>query len=159
NNRLIGADPVTGDNGAIMPANGQGDFRQILAGSIPGSDYYLVGGITELNSNIRSIAVDAFVGDLDSHDPKRRAGPKLFVIPVGLALRRLTPRTREVVDVISFQKQVIGRELSTGVFDFANGNVVDLGGGERALEPVQLAVRSVVERAVLEMSANLYGIT
>src|SRR3984885_2587430 len=31
-----------------------GDYRKIMAGSIPGSDYYLVGGITELNFNIRS---------------------------------------------------------------------------------------------------------
>src|ERR1700744_2577881 len=31
-----------------------GDYRKIMAGAIPGSDYYIVGGITELNFNIRS---------------------------------------------------------------------------------------------------------
>jgi curli biogenesis system outer membrane secretion channel CsgG len=147
NNKLIGADGVN-----------EGDFRQIMAGSIPGSDYYFVGGITELNSNIRSAGIDAFVGDLDAGDLKGRAGYKLFVINVGVDLRLVSTKTLEVVDVISYQKQVIGREISAGVFDFLNGNVFDIGGGERAMEPLQLAVRSTIERSVLEMVANLYGV-
>jgi curli production assembly/transport component CsgG/holdfast attachment protein HfaB len=165
NNRLIG-DPAQPAGPAVegAPASGpapasEGDFRRILAGSIPGSDFYLVGGITELNSNIRSMGVDAFVGDLDANDAKGRGGARMFVINVGLDLRLINTRTLEVVDVISYQKQIIGRELSAGIFDFANGNVFDVGGGERAMEPVQLAVRSVVERAVLEMTANLYGVS
>ena len=43
------------------------------------------------------------------------------------------------------------------MFDFLNGNVFDVSAGEGALEPMQLAVRAVVERGVLEMMANLYG--
>lgn len=149
NNKLIGAD-APGPDGA--------EFRQILAGEIPGSDYYFVGGITELNSNIRSIGADAFVGDLDAADAKGYAGFKLFVINVGVDLRLVSTRTLEVVDVISYQKQIVGREVSAGIFDFANGNIFDVGVGERAMEPIQLAVRSTIERAVLEMTANLYGV-
>ncbi|MEQ9314332.1 MAG: holdfast anchoring protein HfaB [Henriciella sp.] len=145
NNKLIGDD---------VPE----DFRKITAGSIPGSDYYLVGGITELNYNIRSVGADAFVGDTDAFDPKGSIGAKLYVINVGLDLRLVETESLEVVDVISYQKQIIGRELSLGVFDFANGNVFDVGVGGRAQEPIQLAIRSVVERAVLEMMANLYAI-
>lgn len=151
NNRLIGADP-----GAQGPE--ASEFRQILAGEIPGSDFYFVGGITELNSNIRSIGFDAFVGDLDATDAKGRAGFKAFVINVGVDLRLVSTKTLEVVDVISYQKQIIGREISAGIFDFANGNIFDVGAGERAMEPIQLAIRSTIERAVLEMSANLYGV-
>lgn len=143
NNRLIGET--------------EQDFRKIMAGSIPGSDFYLVGGITELNYNIRSVGGDAFAGDLDATDTKGTLGAKLFVINIALDLRMVETETLEVVDVISYQKQIIGRELSAGVFDFANGNVFDIGIGERAQEPIQLAVRSTVERAVLEMMANLYG--
>ncbi|MDP3739040.1 MAG: holdfast anchoring protein HfaB [Hyphomonadaceae bacterium] len=146
------------NNKLISDGKENNEFRQILAGSIPGSDYYFVGGITELNSNIRSIGADAFVGDLDPADAKGRAGFKLFVINVGVDLRLVDTRTLEVVDVISYQKQIIGRELSAGIFDFANGNVFDVGAGERAMEPIQLAVRSTIERAVLEMTANLYGV-
>ena len=147
NNKLIGADKSE-----------DGDFRQIMAGSIPGSDYYFIGGITELNSNIRSSGIDAFVGDTDAQDIKGHAGAKLFVINVGVDLRLVSTKTLEVVDVISYQKQVIGREVSAGVFDFLNGNVFDIGIGERAMEPLQLAVRSTIERSVLEMVANLYGV-
>ncbi len=144
-------------NNKLIGEGGQSNFRKIQAGSIPGSDFYLVGGITELNYNIRSVGVDAFVGDADAEDPKGTAGAKLFVINVGLDLRLVETQTLEVVDVISYQKQIIGRELSTGVFDFLNGNIFDIGVGGRAQEPIQLAVRSVIERAVLEMSSNLYA--
>src|SRR5271168_4360946 len=57
NNKLI-AD----DNKPDTP----GDYRKILAGSIPGSDYYLVGGITELNFNIRSVGAQADGGSASS---------------------------------------------------------------------------------------------
>jgi len=138
-------------------SDGSSQYRKIEAGSIPGSDFYLVGGITELNYNIRSVGADAFGGDPDATDVKGTLGGKLFVINVGLDLRLVETETLEVVDVISYQKQIIGRELSLGVFDFANGNIFDVGVGGRAQEPIQLAVRSVIERAVLEMSSNLYG--
>lgn len=133
------------------------DFRKILAGSVPGSDYYLVGGITELNYNIRSNGIDAFGGDVDASDPKGRFNAKTYVMNVGLDLRLVDTRTLEVVDVISYQKQIVGREVGAGLFTFFGDNVIDVGVGGRAQEPVQLAVRSVVERAVLEMMANLYG--
>ncbi|OYW42711.1 MAG: transcriptional regulator [Rhodobacterales bacterium 12-64-8] len=152
NNRLIGADPGVGQGPA------EPEFRQIMAGEIPGSDYYFVGGITELNSNIRSVGIDAFIGDLDPTDAKGRAGFKAFVINVGVDLRLVSTKTLEVVDLISYQKQIIGREISAGIFDFANGNIFDVGAGERAMEPIQLAIRSTIERSVLEMTANLYGV-
>ena len=144
-------------NNKLITDTSAGDFRKITAGSIPGSDFHLIGGITELNYNIRSVGVDGFVGDVDPNDPKGTFGAKLFVVNVGLDLRLVETQTLEVVDVISYQKQIIGREISAGVFDFLNNNVFDIGAGERAMEPMQLAVRSVVERAVLEMTANLYG--
>jgi curli biogenesis system outer membrane secretion channel CsgG len=116
-----------------------------------------VGGITELNFNIRSTGLNAAGADLDATDFKGNVGARLFVMNVGLDLRLVETKTLEVVDVISYQKQVIGREVSLGVFDFLNGNVFDVSAGEGALEPLQLAVRATVERGVLEMMANLYG--
>jgi len=82
---------------------------------------------------------------------------KQYVLNVGLDLRLVRTSSLEVVDVISYQKQIIGRELRAGVFDFFGGNLIDVGAGEKALEPIQLAVRSVIERAVLEMVGSLYG--
>jgi curli production assembly/transport component CsgG/holdfast attachment protein HfaB len=132
--------------------------RPIVAGQVPGSDYYLVGGITELNYNIRSTGVDAYVGDRDATDPKGTFTGKLFVMNIGLDLRLVDTKSLEVIDVVSYQKQIIGRELRAGVFTFGNDNIFDIGVGERALEPIQMAVRAGVERAVVEMMANLYGI-
>jgi curli production assembly/transport component CsgG/holdfast attachment protein HfaB len=147
NNKLISADEPT-----------DGDFRRIFAGQVPGSDYYLVGGITELNYNIRSIGADAFFGDTGARDTKGNLGAKLFVMNIGLDLRLVDTKTLEVKDVISYQKQIVGRELRAGVFSFWDDVLIDVGAGERALEPIQLAVRAAVERAVLEMMGNLYGV-
>ena len=44
------------------------------------------------------------------------------------------------------------------MFDFLGDNFFDASVGESALEPIQLAVRSVIERAVLEMTSRLYRI-
>jgi curli biogenesis system outer membrane secretion channel CsgG len=137
----------------------EGEYRRIHAGQVPGSDFYLVGGITELNYNIRSSGIEAFGGDADARDFKGNLGGRLFVMNVGLDLRLVETKTLEVVDVISYQKQIIAREVSVGVFDFLNGNIFDISAGEGAQEPVQLAVRSLIERGVLEMTANLYGVS
>jgi curli biogenesis system outer membrane secretion channel CsgG len=146
NNKLIG------DDGP----GGPGDFRKILAGSIPGSNYYLVGGITELNFNIRSEGASADGGGTATTAVKGTIGGSMYVMNVGLDLRLVDTNTLEVVDVISYQKQIIGRQISAGVFDFLGQTFFDASVGESALEPVQLAVRSVIERAVLEMMSRLY---
>lgn len=146
NNKLIGADQQ------------QGDYRRIMAGSIPGSDYYLVGGITELNFNIRSEGANGDGGQATTNGIKGSASASLYVMNVGLDLRLVDTNTLQVVDVISYQKQIIGHQIQAGVFDFMGETFFDASAGESALEPIQLAVRSVVERAVLEMTSRLYRI-
>ncbi|MDR3511455.1 MAG: holdfast anchoring protein HfaB [Caulobacteraceae bacterium] len=150
NNKLI--------SDAASPAPGApADYRKIVSGQVPGSDYYLVGGITELNFNIRSSGLDAAGADSKATGLKVEATGQLYVMNVGLDLRLVDTRTLQVVDVISYQKQIIGRQVGVGAFDFFNGNVFQVSAGEGGLEPIQLGVRAVVERAVLEMMANLYG--
>jgi curli biogenesis system outer membrane secretion channel CsgG len=146
NNKLIGDEKP----------DGAGDYRKIMAGSIPGSDYYLVGGITELNFNIRSEGASADGGGTATNAVKGTLGVSLYVMNVGLDLRLVNTNTLEVVDVISYQKQIIGRQISAGVFDFLGQTFFDASVGDSALEPIQLAVRSVIERATLEMVSRLY---
>lgn len=146
NNRLIG------------DGNPDPNFRAITAGQFPGSDLYLVGGITELNYNIRSVGADAFASDPATQGAKGQLGYKAYVMNVAIDMRLVNTNTLEVVDVISYQKQIIGREISAGVFDFLNGTIIDVGVGERALEPIQLAVRSVIERGVMEMVSRQLGV-
>ena len=147
------------NNQLIGDTSNDAGYRQIYAGSMPGSDYYLTGGITELNSNIRSNGQDIFAGDARDSDPSGVFSRRVFVMNVGLDLRLVDTRTQEVVDVVSYQKQIVGHELSAGVFSFWNDVVLDVSGGGRSLEPIQLAVRSVIERAVLEISGQIYGVS
>ncbi len=58
----------------------------------------------------------------------------------------------------SYQHQIIGRGISCGVLACWGDDVVDISAGDRSIERVQLAVRTVIERAVLEISAQLYGV-
>ena len=148
NNKLIGDDQ--------HPNPQPGDFRKIMAGSIPGSDYYIVGGITELNFNIRSENANGNGGGTATNATTGTVGGSLYVMNVGLDMRLVNTNTLEVADVISYQKQIIGRQVSAGVFDFLGTNFFDVSVGESALEPIQLAVRSVIERAVLEMITRIY---
>ena len=148
NNKLIGDDQ--------HPNPAPGDFRKIMAGSIPGSDYYIVGGITELNFNIRSENANGNGGGTATNATTGTASGSLYVMNVGLDMRLVNTNTLEVADVISYQKQIIGRQVSAGVFDFLGTNFFDVSVGESALEPIQLAVRSVIERATLEMITRVY---
>ncbi len=116
-----------------------------MAGSIPGSDYYLVGGITELNFNIRSVGANGDGGQTTTVGVKGSASASLYVMNVGMDLRLVDTNTLQVVDVISYQKQIIGHQIQAGVFDFLGQTFFDVSAGESALEPVQLAVRSVIE--------------
>ena len=151
NNKLIS--DATGEPQPNAPT----DYRRINAGQVPGSDFYLVGGITELNYNIRSSGVSAQGGDPNLTHGQGLITGKLYVMNIGLDLRLVETKSLEVVDVISYQKQIIGREVGAGLFSFLGSNVINVAAGEGALEPMQLGVRSVVERAVVEMMSNLYG--
>ncbi|MEZ5956361.1 MAG: holdfast anchoring protein HfaB [Hyphomonadaceae bacterium] len=146
NNRLIGQE-------------GDENVRRIYAGQMPGSDYYFVGGITEMNYNIRSMGVDAQGGHTDARNGVGNAGARLYVMNIALDFRLIDTRTLEVVDVISYQKQIVGREVRAGLFSFFDDTIIDIAAGERALEPVQLAVRAGVERAVVQVMSRFYNVS
>jgi curli biogenesis system outer membrane secretion channel CsgG len=150
NNKLITDDPGP-------KPDAPSDYRKIMSGQVEGSDFYLVGGITELNFNIRSSGLNADVGKVTTTGVKGSAGATVYVMNIGLDLRLVNTRTLEVVDVISYQKQIVGHEISAGVFDIFHGVAIDVSGGSAGLEPLQVGVRALVERGVLEMMANLYG--
>src|SRR5688572_12654149 len=89
NNRLIGQEGA-----------GQDNVRRIFAGQMPGSDYTFVGGITELNYNIRSQGVDASAGTTNRHHTSGNIGGRMYVMNIALDFRLIDTRTLEVVDVI-----------------------------------------------------------
>jgi curli production assembly/transport component CsgG/holdfast attachment protein HfaB len=131
-------------------------WRHINAGQVPGSDYYLVGGVTEFNYNIRSAGLGATGTSLGANGATGSLSGQLHVMNVGLDLRLVDTRTLEVVDVVSYQKQIIARQVSAGFFKIVGPASINASLGDGGLEPIQLAVRSVVERAVYEMMARAY---
>lgn len=120
-------------------------------GSILKSDVYIVGGITELNFNINSggagVEVDGIGG-----------GVRTFAANVGVDLRLVNSSNLNVLKVVSLQKQVIGYEVSAGIFSFFGTNLFDIQAGVKNQEPLQLAIRSVMELGTMELVAFMYGV-
>src|SRR5579872_424012 len=140
NSKLISDHPVAG---GATPA----EFRRIMAGQVPGSDFYLAGGITELNFNIASNGLNVDAGGSNTTDPKGSLGATTYIMNIGLDLRLINTRTLEVVDVISYQKQILAHQVGVGVFKIWNGFAGDFSVGEGGQEPLQLGVRAVIDRA------------
>jgi curli biogenesis system outer membrane secretion channel CsgG len=140
-NKLV-ANSIEGDTRPYQP---------IIAGSLPGSKYTLMGGITELNYNIRSNDVQAMVHVVSG-------GLRYYVMNVAMDLRLVETDTLKVVATRSYQKQIIGREIRAGLFEFFNDKLLDIGVGEKSLEPMQLAVRSITELGVYELLNDVYQI-
>jgi curli biogenesis system outer membrane secretion channel CsgG len=126
-------------------------MRQTFGGSVVGSDYFIVGGITEVNYNIRSGSFDGAVKYLGST-------ARYAVLDVGLDLRLVNTKTLQVVKVSSLRKQIIGTEVRLGFFRFLNDTTVDLNIAERAQEPIQKSIRMLTEHAVYDMLTELYNV-
>jgi holdfast attachment protein HfaB len=132
-------------------------IREMRQGEIQGADLYLVGGISEFNPNIRSHGLDGFTGGTSSNSASLSLGAGDYVVDVALDLRLVDARSSEILGVRSLRKQIVGREVRAGVFAFLGGTVVDIGGGERAMEPVQTAVRTMVDQIVYDFVSALYS--
>jgi holdfast attachment protein HfaB len=126
--------------------------RQIFSGSLPGSDYHIVGGITEVNYNIRS-------GSLESSIRFIGAAARYFVMNVAVDLRVVNTKTLEVINVQSLQKQIIGTELNGGYFRLFSDGLVDINAAERTQEPIQKGVRMVIEHAVFNMLTEMNNLS
>lgn len=132
-------------------------IREVRSGELQGADLYLIGGISEYNPNIRSRGIDGFSGGTSGKSGSLSIGAGDYVVDVALDLRLVDARSSEVLGVRSLRKQIVGREVRAGVFAFFDGTVVDIGGGQRAMEPVQTAVRTMIDQIVFEFISALYS--
>lgn len=140
------------DNKLITDNPDSKAHRQIFSGSLPGSDYHIVGGITEVNYNIRS-------GSLESSIRFIGAAARYFVMNVAVDLRVVNTKTLEVVNIQSLQKQIIGTELNGGYFRLFSDGLVDVNAAERTQEPIQKGVRMVIEHAVFNMLTEMNNLS
>ena len=139
------------DNKLITDEPGGNTHRKIFSGTLPGSDYHIVGGITEVNYNIRSGSIESsirFIG----------AAARYFVMNVAVDLRVVNTKTLEVVNTQSLQKQIIGTELNGGYFRLFSDGLVDVNAAERTQEPIQKGVRMVIEQAVFNMLTEMNNV-
>lgn len=122
-----------------------------FGGTILRSNYYIVGGITELNYNIQSGGAEFQINNMG---PKAR----VFTMNVGIDLRIIDTQTLVVKKTASLQKQITGFEVGFNVFRFFNTNLFDINIGNKSQEPVQLGVRIVLEQATLELLSSVTGV-
>jgi curli production assembly/transport component CsgG/holdfast attachment protein HfaB len=133
------------------------NFRPVFAGQVAGSEYFIVGGITELNYNIQSSGISGQVGESAVTGLRARAGASDYVMNVAIDLRMVDSRSQIVIDTVSFQKQLVGREMNLGLSGGSSSVGGVLSGGVQSVEPLQAAVRTLVERGIFELLAGLQG--
>lgn len=129
---------VAGKGGAQVP------WLPYYGGSIAASDFYIVGGITELNYDIRSGGFEAAVSQLG---PKAR----LYTQSVAVDLRIVDTRTLVVIKTVSLTKQFTGYEVGFNLFRFFGSDLFDVGLGAKGQEPLQLGIRTALEEATVRL--------
>jgi curli biogenesis system outer membrane secretion channel CsgG len=123
-------------------------WKPYFGGSVIQSDYYIVGGITELNYNIRSVGAELQVNQIG---PKSRE----YVMNVAVDLRIVGSQSLKVYKTVSVQKQLVGREIGFGIFRFFETDLFDVNAGSKDQEPLQLGVRMAIEDAVLQLVSSI----
>lgn len=138
--RQLGDGNVYDVNGNKVP------WMPYFGGTIAKSDYYIVGGITELNYNIRSNGAEASINNIG---PKGR----VFTESVSVDLRIVNSRSLVVVKTISLTKQFHGYEVGANVFRFFGMDLFDINLGQKGQEPLQLGIRTALEEATMRLVA------
>lgn len=117
-----------------------------FGGSIAASDYYIVGGVTELNYDIRSGGLETRIGQVG---PKART----YTESVAIDLRIVDTRSLVVVKTVSLTKQFTGYEVGFNIFRFFGSQLFDVNLGAKGQEPLQLGIRTALEEATLRLVA------
>lgn len=137
-------DPETGNEVSVP-------WKPYYGGSILQSDYFIVGGITELNYNIQSGGAEFSVSNVG---PKAR----IFTMSIAVDLRIVGTQSLVVYDTVSLSKQISGYEVGAGVFRFFGNELFDINVGAKNLEPLQLGVRTAIEAAVMQLVASVANV-
>lgn len=115
-------------------------------GTILRSQYYIIGGITELNYNIQSGGVQVM---------QNLSGPSAttFTENVAIDLELVDTQTTQIVKTVSLEKQIVGYQVSAGIFRFFGSNLWDINIGAKNEEPLELGVRTTLETGTLDLVA------
>lgn len=137
---------------AVEAGKPQVPWVPYFGGSILRSDYYIVGGITEVNYNIQSRGAEMNVSAIGGK-------ARTFTMNVGVDLRIVDSRSLVVIKTVSMQKQITGTEVGAGIFRFFGSDLLDLNVGSKNQEPLQLGVRTTIEHGLLELLGAVSGLS
>ena len=126
-------------------------WKPYYGGTVIETDYFVVGGITELNYNIHSGGIEATVDGIGGKG-------RVFTVNVAVDLRIVDTSSLEVVHTTSLQKQITGYEVGINLFEFFKNTLVDINAGLKSQEPLQLGVRTALELGVLELMGAVTGV-
>lgn len=119
-----------------------------FGGTITKSDYFIVGGITELNYNLSSGGAEAGVNNIG-------VKARVFTVSVAVDLRIVDSDSLIVAKTVSLTKQFHGYEVNAGLFRFFGQDLFDLNIGSKAQEPLQLGVRAALEEATFRLLTGI----
>ena len=135
-----------GKSHVLAGANGGQNVPWVpyFGGTINKSDYFIVGGITELNYNTNSGGGDVNINQIG-------VKARTYSQSVGVDLRIVDTKSLLVVKTISLTKQYNGYEVGLNIFRFFNSNLYDINIGAKGQEPLQLGVRTTLEEGVVRL--------
>jgi len=141
----LAKEKLLGDEKTHQVGKGLVSWKPLIAGSVIHADYTISGTITEANFNIFSGGAELYINGIGG-------GVRKAVMDVGIDLRVFETGSLKIVDTVSLRKQVVGYETKAGTFHFFGiDTYVDFNSGEKTQEPIQEAVREIMERGVIEL--------
>ena len=147
----------TPERAGIDPNN----YRKTMAGQIAGSGFYIVGGVTELNNNIKSsgfqLVGSSLAGNTQNTSGQGQLTNRNYVLNIGVDLRLVNSLTQEVVKSVSYQKQILGYENEGALGGGKSRKLLSLTGGGSAIEPIQAGVRALIELGVYQLADYVYA--
>lgn len=133
------------------------NYRPVEAGTMLGTTHFVTGALTEVNWNISSQGGD--VNILGAYQ-----GGRTYHISIAADIMVTDTKSTEITLARSYSKQVVGREINRGLYRFfevsERGQIgpielFDMNVGSQQNEPVQRAVRWLMEAAAYDIGATL----
>ncbi len=155
-----------GEGRSVDSENQKVDFRPVKAGSFLGSTHYVSGAITEMNWNISSSLAEGGAYNVS-------AGRRTYRISIAIDVLVTNTITTEIVHARSYKKQLVGYEVTAGVFRFVQVNpliraasllttgsleLFSANVGQKQNEPVQAAVRWLIELSAYDVIRSLTSV-
>jgi curli biogenesis system outer membrane secretion channel CsgG len=150
-------DKKLGDGKPATVGSAKYDYRPIHAGDFLGSNYYIHGAVTEINWALSNDVEEyGFLGVT--------GGKNTYRVSIAIDLAVTNSETTEVVFARSYAKQLVGYQVGGGVFRFmdvtlgpSHTELFESNVGDKKNEPVQRALRWLIESAAYDVVAEMEG--